>query len=247
MATTTPPPPRRSIAHTPPTPVHGSKLDHYEPYSPRRTTRSTTQRLNYESKLSVPSINFSPPLSSHGSPVATRHGAIENFPTTERNISPDGDVIMSDAASDSEMMARADELLPGGNVTMGMLPTPAKTPRKKELPANAFDTTARVLFPPRSGHVEDVMPSPRKKKNRERLGLSLDEASNVEENEPIAIYTDSKERIPELDTSPDNPFYEQPNDGEGMAGNTKNAGRKMVLNKEMEKAVKRTDGAVYIL
>ncbi|KAI9884442.1 MAG: hypothetical protein M1823_003767 [Watsoniomyces obsoletus] len=244
---TTPTRPRRSIARTPPTPVHGPKLDHYEPFSPRRSTRSTTQRLNNENKLSVPSINFSPPLSTHGTPAATRHGAIDKFTTrTERSFSPDTDVIMSDAASDAEMMATADELMPGNAATMGMLPTPAKTPRKKELPGKAFDTTARILFPPRSGDGEDVMPSPRKKKGRERLGLVLDEAADVEDDEPIPIYTDSKDRVPELDTSADNPFWDQPKNGVEAAGNVKDKGRTKVLNKEMEKALKRTDGAVYI-
>lgn len=47
MAATPPPPSTR--ARTPPTPLHGARYDNYEPYSPRRSKRSTAQSNPYSS------------------------------------------------------------------------------------------------------------------------------------------------------------------------------------------------------
>ena len=53
-------------------------------------------------------------------------------------------------------------------------------------------------------HEDDVMPSPRKTRGQMTYGLdSFCESTD----ESFQIYTDSHERIPEIDKSAENPFY----------------------------------------
>ena len=88
-----------------------------------------------------------------------------------------------------------------------MLPTPAKTPRKKQVQNKTG--IGRVLFPVRPDTVEDVMPTPRKnKRNKRHVGFSLD--SDAESEGGIQIFTDSQDKVPELDTSEENPFIDHP-------------------------------------
>jgi len=89
-----------------------------------------------------------------------------------------------------------------------MLPTPAKTPRKRALQSEAsLNATARLLFQPRPVTIEDAVPTPRKMRKTKGL-LSLEDSGRDEgaPSEKIAIYTDSKERIPTLDEDDENPF-----------------------------------------
>lgn len=93
--------------------------------------------------------------------------------------------------------------------TMGasMLPTPAKTPRKKQV--QAANGIGRVLFPVRPDTAEEAMPTPRKnKRNKRHVGFSLD--SDAESEGGIKIFTDSQDKLPELDLSEDNPFIDHP-------------------------------------
>ena len=88
-----------------------------------------------------------------------------------------------------------------------MLPTPAKTPRKKRVQHE--NGISRVLFPVRPDTVEEAMPTPRRnKRNRRHVGFSLD--SDAESEGGIPIFTDSQDRVPELDLSEENPFIEHP-------------------------------------
>ena len=139
----------------------------------------------------------------------------------------------------------------------GMLPTPAKTPRKKPIPALAIASTARVLFPVRPDPEEDIMPTPRRRgrKTRRHVGFSLDDSMENDDTEgKIQIYTDSKEKVPELDPSEDNPFY---NTGgptvskeplkvkRGKKGKT--TGLTSESKEQIEKAFNREEGMVYVL
>ena len=145
---------------------------------------------------------------------------------------------------------------PSLNVAANMLPTPAKTPRKKPVQPAAVNAAARVLFPARPDTVEDAMPTPRKRRNRRTAGFSLyssmeDDEDATSENQ-IQIYTDSKDKIPELDTSEDNPFYERPVEDAGDAAKSKNTKKRKARHsiegsKEIEEAFKREDGMVYVL
>ena len=89
----------------------------------------------------------------------------------------------------------------------GMLPTPAKTPRKKQVQNKTG--VGRVLFPVHPESVEDAMPTPRKnKRNKRHVGFSLD--SDAESEGGIQIFTDSQDKVPELDLSEENPFIDHP-------------------------------------
>ncbi|KAL2261022.1 hypothetical protein VTK26DRAFT_4802 [Humicola hyalothermophila] len=84
----------------------------------------------------------------------------------------------------------------------GSLITPAKTPQKPptDQVKAKVKSVARNLF----GNDDDVMPSPRKTRSQTTYGLdSFSESTD----ESFQIYTDSHERIPEIDTSAENPFY----------------------------------------
>jgi hypothetical protein len=94
------------------------------------------------------------------------------------------------------------------------------------------------------------MPSP-KKARKTYSGLPLDSFNAEEETAPIEIYTDSSERIPEVDLSADNPFY-----GPGSMKSSDpvkkitRRGRVTIPGEgeiPVEEAEARQDGIVYIL
>jgi hypothetical protein len=133
----------------------------------------------------------------------------------------------------------------------GMLPTPAKTPKKRPSEnAPAITSIARNLFSIRSGSDEEVMPSPKKKGSKKYSGFTLD-SFGAEDDTPIQIYTDSHDRVPEVDLSPDNPFY-----GEGdnvVHEPTKRASKRRKISvpgegeHTIEELEKREDGLLYVL
>lgn len=142
-------------------------------------------------------------------------------------------------------------------VVTGMLPTPAKTPSRKHSEQNAaqIQSIARNLF----ASDDDVMPSPRGKKRAKKTytGLSMDSLTAVEDEASIKIYTDSHERIPEVDRSADNPFYgehqrpqQQELSEEGPA-QRRSMRRQVVVPGEgrqtVDEALRREDGLVYVL
>lgn len=142
-----------------------------------------------------------------------------------------------------------------------MLPTPAKTPRKRPTqPAPALKATARVLFPTHPASAPEAVPSPKKKakKGRKYNGFSLDsftgEEGNDGEDGKIAIFTDSKDRVPELDESEDNPFYVKKSNGDITFGQSSarvskrgKVGRGIKRDEKVEEALNRDDGMVYVL
>lgn len=147
---------------------------------------------------------------------------------------------------------------PSLNLGVGMLPTPAKTPRKKPVQSSAVNAAARVLFPVRPDTVEDAMPTPRKnKKNRRHVGFSLYSSMEDEEtssDNKIQIYTDSKDKVPELDPSEDNPFLEQPSQAAPppepskiRSSRKRKASQGAEVKREIEEAFNREEGMVYVL
>lgn len=78
----------------------------------------------------------------------------------------------------------------------GMLPTPRKTPRRRDV-----NSTARIInFRPHAP--ADVLPTPRKRKNR----VTLDSPQDSPSSSRINVFTDSQDCLPEMDHSDDNPF-----------------------------------------
>ncbi|KAJ4378121.1 hypothetical protein N0V83_000954 [Neocucurbitaria cava] len=127
----------------------------------------------------------------------------------------------------------------------GMLPTPAKTPRKRRV--EDLSSTARVLFPSRPATIDEVVPTPRKaRKTKDLYTLESFAQHNDDAAEKIPIYTDSKERVPSPGTEEDNPFIVKK--GKGRAKATPQKSRKAVTPKteKMDAAAERDEGMVYI-
>ena len=144
-------------------------------------------------------------------------------------------------------------LRPTADVGASMLPTPVKTPRKKQAQQGAFKGAGRVLFPDR---LDDAMPR-KNRKGRKQVDFSLygsmeDDAEGTQND--ITVYTDSKDKVPEYDPSTDNPFLEKPKDHSPPPEPTKKStSRKrkathgMDGSKEIEEAFNRDEGMVYVL
>ena len=134
-----------------------------------------------------------------------------------------------------------------------MLPTPAKTPRKKNAQPG-LTGAARILFPNRPDTVDEAMPTPTKhgRRPKKHIGFSLDSFDDGDGSSEgkIEIYTDSKDRLPELDDGNDNPFYVK-SCADSMT--TTRAGKKRKVNegsnhnKEVQEMLKRDEGMVYVL
>ena len=101
------------------------------------------------------------------------------------------------------------------------------------------------------------MPTSRKNGRRKKhIGFSLDGFGGDEGKleEKIEIFTDSKDKVPEVDESEDNPFYIKPGDAITPNGDTvvRSSKRGKVgsgpkHSEEIEKSFKREDGLVYVL
>lgn len=129
----------------------------------------------------------------------------------------------------------------------GMLPTPAKTPARKSASAQNemnIQAIARNLFAPDG----EIMPSSKKRaKNYVLDSFSVDDA-----NDSIEIYTDSNERIPELDTSAENPFWgNHPAAPEPAKRRSKRKQPTVMVPGEgecnVDEVVGREDGMVFVL
>ncbi len=150
---------------------------------------------------------------------------------------------------------------PSFKAAANMLPTPVKTPRKKPVQAATVHAVARQLFPVipvRPDSVDDAMPTPRKRRNKRNVGFSLySSMENEEEANPeakIQIYTDSKEKIPELVPTENNPFYEPsedqappPEPSKGRISRKRRVAPTVGDRKEIKDAFDREEGMVYVL
>lgn len=190
---------------------------------------------------------ISPPSSTQNSPQekSSRGGRSLRSTVSSTMFHPDP----SKPSSDHQLSV---------NMGIGMLPTPAKTPRKKRVSAPALASTARVLFPVRPETVEDVMPVARKRGRKKRhVGFSLDSAGEDDDAHSegnIEIFTDSMEKVPELDLSEDNPFYDNPANADSSRHHSKprvNSRKKtndlINDNSEETEAFKRGEGMLYVL
>ncbi|KAI9836335.1 MAG: hypothetical protein M1837_003403 [Sclerophora amabilis] len=273
--TTTPP---VSNIYTPPSPLHGAKHDTYGPYLTRKSTRSSFRIAKTPPPLSAspeqgvgssskaPSSKrrmpahdskevFSPPSSKQSSPKKRNTSKRSQKPDLVEfaNNSDDGDsaVEVSEGAARNLKFMLSHPTKNGSTLGVGMLPTPVKTPRKRPDKSHPGpNPTARVLFQDRPGNVEEAMPSP-KKQSRKHTALSLGSfAEEVDEmdGDQIQIFTDSKERVPELDESVDNPFYNRGGEVEQRQPSTKrsNKRRKTRRSESEDELMKRDDGMVYV-
>lgn len=169
-----------------------------------------------------------------------------------------GTVTAEDSASAAARLgiASKSQQKPQGSTTSsrstGMLPTPTRTPRKQpnEQAAGGVNAVARNLFPS-----EDMAASTPKKKAKKYSGLMLDSFMAEDAEEAIPIFTDSRDRIPEVDASADNPFYgvasqavaQQPEPAKRRSRRGKHVTIPGEGKHTVEDAVKRDDGMVYVL
>lgn len=132
----------------------------------------------------------------------------------------------------------------------GMLPTPAKTPRKCALHSEqSIKPTARVLFPSRPASIDEVTPRKARKFTKNVYSLNSFEETG-ESSEKIQIYTDSKERIPTADEDDDeNPFVTKKTKGKAKAKAKATPQRRKedARTEEMEEAVNRDEGMIFML
>ena len=146
----------------------------------------------------------------------------------------------------------------GSGPAGGLLPTPVSLPRKKDIPQREVQAAARVLFPPRPDHIDDAMPTPRKnRRGKKNVGFSL--YSSMEEDgddsaSKVQIYTDSRDKVPELVSQEDNPFLENVQNrvgGDdqvlGRSSRKRRQPREVRTNPHIEKAFNHDKGMVYVL
>jgi hypothetical protein len=104
--------------------------------------------------------------------------------------------------------------------------------------------SSRLLFNGRTETVEAAFPTPRRNRNRNPRGYTLT-LEDDEEDVPIEIYTDWRDRIPTYDPNEDNPFIDTPT---GTAGPSVSSRRvKTDEEEEMEAASRRGEGMVFVL
>lgn len=126
-----------------------------------------------------------------------------------------------------------------------MLPTPAKTPRKRRI--EDVSSTARVLFPSRPANIDEAVPTPRKVRKTKDLYTLESFAQHMDDDiEKIAIFTDSKERIPTPGATDDNPFITKK--GKGRAKATPQKSRKATDQRtaKLNDAAERDEGMIFM-
>ncbi|KAK4190782.1 hypothetical protein QBC35DRAFT_54835 [Podospora australis] len=224
----------RSRIRTPPAPQFGTYSDHFEPYSPPRkssriaqrnsdrtpspkvSSRTTSEKQQQQQQQQQRNSQASPKTATRkqvGFATPFDSPQKKRMPAMESNRRASGSLTASSTATAAAALglpapSNADLLSTRATTSSvaGMLITPAKTPQKPptEESKAKVDAFARTLFINRE---EEIMPSPRKVRGKK---YTLDSFSEDAADEPIPIFTDSHERIPEVDHSSDNPFIVAP-------------------------------------
>ncbi|KAL8746384.1 MAG: hypothetical protein Q9190_001593 [Brigantiaea leucoxantha] len=265
MATT---PTSHNSVQAPPTPLHGPKFDTYQPYSTRRITRRTNLSTPRATRTPSPTpASSSPPPSAAGSTMPL---SLDDMPprakrnqNSQRRVNDHGlrgnaggALSSFSGAKIANSFSDSDNATATGSQPPNLgLPTPAKTPRKKIAGTHsAISSAARVLFPVHQSTIEDAMPNPRKqgRKNRKHVGFSLDSSTEEDNSEDkIQIFTDSKEKIPELDSAEDNPFYgssaRTDSSKDRESSGSKDHKPRVTSNQSIKEAFDHERGMVYVL
>ena len=267
--------------HTPATPLHGAAYDSYEPYSARYQTRATSRKLQQPNETTPePSSRAEVALSQQRKRLSTPPARFSSVHHFNRALSPPQTVrrsprrkannrVFPDSPT-SPSTANMDEFAPtaprgldssshpfSSTTTMheGMLPTPVKTPRKK--PVANVQAAARALFQDQPLDLQEVAAAPsRSKKARRYNGFSLESFSAEGDGtgSNIQIFTDSRDRVPEMDASDDNPFLDHPRKREstsskkvaGISKRRKISGERK-KDADVEEAIEKDEGMIYVL
>jgi len=235
-------PPASFRAHTPPAPRWGPSEDSYVPFTPRRSSRVAAKRSNMPQTVSPPE---SPPSPLGGKALSVKHSkrpAANPRSKKTRRTSP----VSSDSENEATPFPKAKSRATMMDATGSFL-TPAKTPSKKRSPKESLGSASRVLFHGRLEKVEDAMPTPRKSRKHKAFSLNpfFDDMSS-QKSDKIAVYEDSKDRVPTADPDDDNPFISKPGARKPAASNPR-AVRRTSRDDTMEDAVKKDEGLIYVL
>ncbi|PNY27457.1 Uncharacterized protein TCAP_02619, partial [Tolypocladium capitatum] len=257
----TPPPP--TSVRTPPAPRLGFH-DSWEPFSPRKSARLSSQRAahrtpsprasQHRKQPASPRIAkkanaqstaamFSPDVSPRKKP----HPASESSRKVPRTLTSEGTA--SAAAALGLNTAKTAQKAPTTSISRatGMLPTPSKTPQKppNQKTATNIQSFARNLFVPEE---KEAMPTPRKRRAKKYSGVTMESFTAEEQEDPIEIFTDSQDRVPKKGQSAESTFYGRaavPEPG-------KRKGKCQMVNipgegaQSIDDARQREDGMVYV-
>ncbi|KJK81858.1 hypothetical protein H634G_03121 [Metarhizium anisopliae BRIP 53293] len=215
----TPSPP--STIRTPPAPQLGFH-DSWEPYSPprksarlssqRAANRTPSPRASHRQQPGSPRTakkslaqTGAPMVSPVTSPRKRSHPALDSRRQVSSSLTAEGTANAAVALGLNVDKGVQRSMTASVSQSAGMLPTPSKTPQKppNEKTAASIQSFARNLF----SSEEEVLPSPRKRRSKKYSGVTMESFTAEEEEDPITIFTDSQDRIPEKDNSEANPFY----------------------------------------
>ncbi|KAI1826743.1 hypothetical protein F4861DRAFT_43901 [Xylaria intraflava] len=250
LSFSTPSPP--GTVRTPGTPKYGYS-DAWAPFSPRKsarissrqqsTNRTPSPRSSHQptNSSTKPSIHFSTPA---GSPQKKRLPNMDSVRRASNSLTVEGAANAADALGIVSKQQKPVGATATSHATT-MLPTPAKTPRKQ--PSAKLDAASRDVARNIFATDADIMPTPKKKAKR-YTGLTLDSFRAEDMEESIEIFTDSRDRVPELDDSVENPFYGDHPVAEPLKRRSK---RKSVVipgdgRQSIEDAVRRDDGVLVV-
>ncbi|KIW10469.1 hypothetical protein PV08_11433 [Exophiala spinifera] len=266
----TPPAQIATTPETPLTPLHGAA---YERFDSRRPTRSSARIASREHRSTFDASRRSPGDASLTTPkrskklTATSPG-LHSPQSTPRPrstrrvqvLSPPSPTVLPSSSSKHQSSRSNLQALASSStmISDGMLPTPVKTPKKKQV--SEVNGTARALFqdPAHAADgVADVEPNPRRnRKNKRYNGYSLESFSVEGEGSQgqIQIFTDSRDRVPQLDKSVSNPFVESTVDDEtvssrkiaGTAKRRKVSAEARKMDSQVKEALKKDEGMVYV-
>ncbi|KAI2780999.1 hypothetical protein F4815DRAFT_468685 [Daldinia loculata] len=256
FSVSTPSPPGR--VHTPGTPKFGYN-DSWEPFSPRKSARISAQRSTQRTpsprapqhrtrastRISSSDIFATPATSS----PKKRQPAMDSVRRASGALTYEGTSNAADSVGISSSQHKSKASTTASRAAT-MFPTPAKTPKKQpdEKSKANVRAIARSLF-----SETDAIATPKKRKAKKYTGLTLDSFTAENIDQPIEIFTDTRDRIPEADDTAANPFYEKhpaSSTAEPKSPKKRGQGKQISVPGEgkqpLDEVLQREDGIIYV-
>ncbi|KAI1473062.1 uncharacterized protein F4812DRAFT_411414 [Daldinia caldariorum] len=251
----TPSPPGR--VHTPGTPKFGYN-DSWEPFSPRKSARISAQRSTQRTpspRAPQHRTRASTKTSSDASTTPVNSSLKKRQPAMDSVRRASSALTLEGATNAADSLGISSQHKTKASTSTSraaaMFPTPAKTPKKQpdEKSKANVRAIARSLF-----SETDAIATPKKRKAKKYTGLTLDSFTAEDVNEPIEIFTDTRDRIPEADDTAANPFYEKhpaPATAEPPKSPKKRGQGKLISvpgegKQPLDEVLQREDGIIYV-